>query len=512
MIPIQTGDFPFDIMDVAALLRLNIRRRGPDGVYVDCPICGDRRGKTYLNTSKNVWRCNYCSNGGGMLALYGRVHGLTNSEAYHAICDDLMTGDDVREYRDAAQHSAPAENQAEKADARQIHQTFACLLSMLTLSDAHREHLRICRGLNDEQILAYGFKSTPNQFYCRYLASQLQKAGCTVQGVPGFYLDDKGRWTIRFYSRTAGIIIPMRSIDGLICGIQTRLDHPIRNPDDPPEKSGVKYLSLSSAGKSMGTSCGSMVHFIGDPGARVVYVTEGALKADVAHALTGRSFLATVGANNVSQLDGIFSFLKKNGTEEIIEAEDMDKYRNRAVSSGASKVYRLARKHGLSCRRLTWNPRYKGIDDWQLALREQKAKEKEERNLDMQPDSGTISQRFRIYQIDLESPRIVPYAFLGMEELRSLGYRSANAEDYRLMYDGVISRTSGQRDDEVLEHLFERFNLHHPGDFHGHSLSVSDVVELYDETQRNWFYCDTFGFVPTDFCPERAAAMKMAQT
>lgn len=132
--------------------------------------------------------------------------------------------------------------------------------------------------------------------------------------------------------------------------------------------------------------------------------------------------------------------------------------------------------------------------------------------MDMQPGSGTISQRFRIYQIDLESPRIVPYAFLGMEELRSLGYRSANAEDYRLMYDGVISRTSGQRDDEVLEHLFERFNLHHPGDFHGHSLSVSDVVELYDETQRNWFYCDTFGFVPTDFCPERAAAMKMAQT
>ena len=42
-------DFPFNIMDVASLLRLNIRRRSePRVVYADCPICGDRRGKLGL--------------------------------------------------------------------------------------------------------------------------------------------------------------------------------------------------------------------------------------------------------------------------------------------------------------------------------------------------------------------------------------------------------------------------------------------------------------------------------
>ena len=494
-------------MDVAALLRLNIRRRGPEGVYVDCPICGDKRGKTYLNTAKNVWRCNYCSEGGGMLALYGKVYGLSNSEAYHAICDDLMTGCYTR--LAVEKESVPAASQAERADARQIHRTLSALLSMLTLSAAHREHLRTSRGLNDEQIQTYGFKSTPSQFQCRYLASQLLKSGCVVQGVPGFFLDDKNRWTIRFYSRTAGIIIPVRGIDGLICGIQTRLDHPIRDPNDPPDKEGVKYLSLSSAGKNMGTSCGSMVHFVGDPGARVIYVTEGFLKADVANALTGRSFLATSGANNVSQLDGIFSFLRRNGTEEIIEAEDMDKYRNSAVSSGASKVYRMARKNGLACRRLTWNPRYKGIDDWQLALRVQKEQRKED--LRVQENRELASQHFRIYQIDLELTRIVPYAFVGIRKLHSLGYSKPNAEDYRLMYDGVVSRPIGQSDGDVLERISECFNLHHPEDFRGHSLSVSDVVELYDENERRWFYCDTSGFAPTDFSPALAQPMKPAQ-
>lgn len=47
----------------------------------------------------------------------------------------------------------------------------------------------------------------------------------------------------------------------------------------------------------------------------------------------------------------------------------MDKYRNVHVEKGASKIYLMARKHGLQCRRLTWNPNYKGLDDWQLALR-----------------------------------------------------------------------------------------------------------------------------------------------
>lgn len=46
----QPHDFPFDITDVAELLHLRIRRPSPQGLYVDCPICNDKRGKMHINT------------------------------------------------------------------------------------------------------------------------------------------------------------------------------------------------------------------------------------------------------------------------------------------------------------------------------------------------------------------------------------------------------------------------------------------------------------------------------
>ena len=69
-----------------------------------------------------------------------------------------------------------------------------------------------------------------------------------MQGVPGFYQDDAGRWTINFGSRTAGILLPAVGMDGLICGMQIRLDTSLRRRDDPPGKSGAKYIWLSSVG------------------------------------------------------------------------------------------------------------------------------------------------------------------------------------------------------------------------------------------------------------------------
>ena len=42
----------------------------------------------------------------------------------------------------------------------------------------------------------------------------------------------------------------------------------------------------------------------------------------------------------------------------------------------------------------------------------------------------------------------------------------------------------------LLESLFEEFNLRHPKDFHGHSLSVSDIVKV----NRTYYYCDSFGW------------------
>lgn len=43
---------------------------------------------------------------------------------------------------------------------------------------------------------------------------------------------------------------------------------------------------------------------------------------------------------------------------------------------------------------------------------------------------------------------------------------------------------------ELLEKIFFIFNMEHPKDFRGHSLSTSDVVEI----EGVKYYCDSFGW------------------
>lgn len=528
-------DFPFGILDVVELLHLHIRRRQADSAYTDCPFCGDRRGKMNVNFVKNVWRCNYCGEHGGMLNLYARVNNTTNSEAYREICDALQAGDTSWGYGGAESADAyagvPAREphagrqpdmgitQAERASPQEIHQTYSLMLGMLSLNSAHRAHLRSeKRGLADEQIDSLGFKSTPPYFLCRSLTERLIKQGCRVEGVPGFYLHEGGYWTAKFGSRTAGILIPAIGIDGLIHGMQILLDVPFKDRDDPPEKAGTKYIWLSSSAKNMGVTSGSPVHFIGNPFARTIYVTEGILKADIAHVLLNRSFVAVAGANNVAQLGPLFALLAQNGTELIIEAHDMDKYSNEMIAKGSSKIYLLARQHGMECRRLTWNPNYKGIDDWQLALRKEKQqKEGGDQNLqkdrvffrqegegipEEKPGFSSHGCRFRIYQLLFDEGReTIPFAFKGIQDLHKAGYEQPPASDYRLVCDSELACPGEWKDMEILEQISAHYGNHVPEGYKGRPLASSDVVELDDETGRRYFYIDGRTFEPVRFSP-----------
>ena len=46
----------------------------------------------------------------------------------------------------------------------------------------------------------------------------------------------------------------------------------------------------------------------------------------------------------------------------------------------------------------------------------------------------------------------------------------------------------------TLEDIYRTFNVDHPADFKGHSLSVSDVVVLHQNGQDTAHYCDSVGF------------------
>ena len=46
----------------------------------------------------------------------------------------------------------------------------------------------------------------------------------------------------------------------------------------------------------------------------------------------------------------------------------------------------------------------------------------------------------------------------------------------------------------TLEDLYTQFNLNHPEDYRGHSMSVSDLVILNQGGETAAFFCDSIGF------------------
>lgn len=81
--------------------------------------------------------------------------------------------------------------------------------------------------------------------------------------------------------------------------------------------------------------------------------------------------------------------------------------------------------------------------------------------------------------------------FASMTELNYLG-KTPQIDHYEIIY--VAPMESAEPQSVLLESLYEKFNLYHPEDFRGHSLSVSDIVALKANDVVSCHYVDTIGF------------------
>lgn len=95
--------------------------------------------------------------------------------------------------------------------------------------------------------------------------------------------------------------------------------------------------------------------------------------------------------------------------------------------------------------------------------------------------------------------------FVGFDELHKRGFGSLDADNYNCVYDGQV-------DTNNLDAIWDKFNTNHPPNYHGHSLSMSDVIELYDGTGSQFQYVDTFGFKQIGFEPKQEQAQDFAQS
>lgn len=116
--------------------------------------------------------------------------------------------------------------------------------------------------------------------------------------------------------------------------------------------------------------------------------------------------------------------------------------------------------------------------------------------------TANIKDRFTIYQLkDDESLRHI--RFKGLDWMENEG-RTADKDNYNIVYDAPL------KPGITLDDLYFQFNMQHPLDFRGHSLSVSDVVVLHQDNEDKAFYVDRFGFSELpDFLLERAGQERM---
>ena len=108
-----------------------------------------------------------------------------------------------------------------------------------------------------------------------------------------------------------------------------------------------------------------------------------------------------------------------------------------------------------------------------------------ERTKAQEPDRDTFS----IYQLkrgdETRDLRFEPY-----DRLTAAGH-TVDPANYDLIYSAPLAPGTS------LEAIFTRFNIDHPKDFKGHSLSVSDVVVLHQNGQDTAHYVDSIGYRQT---------------
>lgn len=183
-----------------------------------------------------------------------------------------------------------------------------------------------------------------------------------LSGIPGFWIDNKGnsRLWIETDSSHPMMLIPYRNESGLIEACQIRV---FGNIGSKP----IRYLWLSTPEKSSGVGSGSPLHFVSyfpPSDKKTLIITEGALKAATLKFFKPEyDIIANAGVScSHSQI------IKVSKLRPITLAFDIDYSDNFFVTTSLAKLINGFASHSIpsvinQISILTWNPKFKGIDD-----------------------------------------------------------------------------------------------------------------------------------------------------
>ena len=89
---------------------------------------------------------------------------------------------------------------------------------------------------------------------------------------------------------------------------------------------------------------------------------------------------------------------------------------------------------------------------------------------------------FSIYQVP-PGPEGRDFRYRSYEELQADGL-SVDRKNYQLIYSAPLDK------DTTLDEIYRRFNIEHPADYKGHSLSTGDIVVFRQDGKQTAYYVD----------------------
>ena len=344
----------------------------------ECPSCHDRRGKFYVTLGEGYY-CQRAScefHGRDPIKLFMEYFpslDYTEEDGCKNAVKDIYAslGGDVayqkQEWKEIQKKYADIERKSDEYCSN----VYFSFISLLTLRKNHKDDL-LRRGFTEEQIKKFLFRSMPKD--TKGVANLLITKGYDLEGVPGFYKDEKGVWMCKY---AEGYLCPV--FDGeknLILGFQIRLD----NPYD-----GLKYIWFASKDKIGGVTSGSPSTYLPGKYSKCIIITEGILKATCIYALLGQN-VSVVGVPGIKSIKGLKPYLDiiENSSALIFEAYDMEKEGRSSdekeqekfdsIKDWADKLCKMVEEYKLNYHHLTWDTdangvwkeKYKGLDDFLL--------------------------------------------------------------------------------------------------------------------------------------------------
>lgn len=321
---------------------------------IPCPECGKSMNVSFRKEATHCFHCGFSS---GKVDFYAHVKNISHEQAVKEIGEWQESGDasKIKPYI----YPVKIPELVKMADCQTRHEAYTALLEECSLLDAHKKNLEE-RGLSEERIGVNGYKSVPVSYReATQIVRNLLLRGIILDGVPGFYKDENGYHMVLTPS---GFYIPVRG-----CGDNRRIQSLQIRFDNSDKKR--KYRTFSSSKYQGGAETTTFIHYTGGEIQNgTIYLTEGPLKADIAHELTkGSPFMALTGVSSALYVPQYMKAMMKRGVRHVVTCFDMDQDTNDNVRKSVETVEQTIREMGLSVEKLRWMPKYKGIDDILLA-------------------------------------------------------------------------------------------------------------------------------------------------